>query len=159
MNNKINHTVSNKIYKGAKVVCNENKSKLLNKIYDEDSFEKALSKKNKKLLLQSKNSNFGLLGAPPPLVHVWLYRVAKGDESDIVDLLHSKNILVHDIVRKSHNQAKYLSFKITLPKQHLNEVLSHSFWHLGIHCKVWKECDRIAKTVSFTGKRYRDIKL
>ena len=88
---------------------------------------------------------------------ILVYWVAKGDASDVVDLLRSKNILVH--ARKSHNQAKYLSFKITLPKQHLNDVLSHSFWPLGIHCKVWKECDRIAKTVSFTGKRYRDIKL
>ena len=79
------------------------------------------------------------MGAPPPLRHVWLSRVMNGDTEQISNHLNSKNIQVQNIVKVSHSDAKFASFKISVFKNDLNTVLKASLWPRGLRCEQWYE--------------------
>ena len=52
-----------------------------------------------------------------------------------------------------------MSYKITMPKIFIKDVLNKSFWPFGIGCKIWKELKREGKpkTLSFFSKNYRTL--
>ena len=87
-------------------------------------------------------SDEGLEGAPPPLRQVWVSRVASGDEQTIKQFLERKNVVVNDIGRVSHVDAKYKSYKISVNVNDLDTVLEGSFWPRGLLCQVWRESHR-----------------
>ena len=55
------------------------------------------------------------------------------------DFLKEKNLNPINIARVSHEGALFRSYKIRISKFDLDKVLDHSFWPLGIQCRLWKE--------------------
>ena len=98
----------------------------------------------------------GLIGAPPALAQVWIARVQRGNSLTIKEHLYSKNINVKEVIKKSHMDAKFSSFKATINKSDLNVVLGSNFWPDGILCRIWKEPNfNNHKTLDFVNRKYR----
>ena len=107
-----------------------------------DGFQKMESKKQRRRRFDRENINSLVTGAPPPLRYVFLSRVQDGDAQTIKRYLRSMNVWCNKIELVSHKNSKYKSFKISIPKQNLQDVLSDEFWSPGIYCKIWKESKR-----------------
>ena len=60
----------------------------------------------------------------------------------------------------SKEGSKYMSFKITLPKTFLNDVLKKSFWPMGIGFKIWKDFNHRtqSRSRSFVGRKFQMFK-
>ena len=80
----------------------------------------------------------GLEGAPPPLRHIWVSRVKHGDASALNDFIVQRQIKVYDIEKVSHDNAKFNSFKISISKNDVSNVLNDSFWPAGVQCQIWR---------------------
>ena len=130
------------------------------KFYDDEGFEYVESRNSirKRRLIENVN-RCCLVGAPPPPVSIWLYKVVRGDIETIKNFMVNKNISVHDIKKISNSEAKYMSYKITIPKNFIKDVLNKSFWPPGIGCRIWKDLKKETKsrTLSFVGRNYRSL--
>ena len=140
--NKKNSPALNKTMRKTKIEFIENDSghtmtsdgKLM---YDDEGFEYVESRNSirKRRLIENVN-RCCLVGAPPPPVSIWLYKVVRGDIETIKNFMVNKNISVHDIKKISNSEAKYMSYKITIPKNFIKDVLNKSFWPPGIGCRI-----------------------
>ena len=83
--------------------------------------------------------NNGLEGAPPPERTIFLSRVNTGDINSIKKFLKDRNVNAIDIVKASHSQAKFKSFKIKITLLDLHKVLNDTFWPRGILCNKWRD--------------------
>ena len=81
----------------------------------------------------------GLSGAPLPVKQIWVSRVSRGDIRDIQDHMHRNNIDINDIEKTSHPNAKFSSYKISIPVSGSDKVFEESFWPLGVRCQKWFE--------------------
>ena len=106
-------------------------------VVDEDDFVLYESKSKRKNRLN--NDYCSLEGAPPPPRHLFVSRITKGNSSSIAKYLKDKSIDVYRVELKSHTDSKFKSFKITLSKNDVNNVLNESFWPHGIRCNKWNE--------------------
>ena len=94
----------------------------------------------------------------PPLLNIWVYKVAEGNTSTVMGYIKSKNINVNSVILKSKPESKYKSFKITVFKRDLNYLLNNDFWPEGVMCKIWRDYDnKKSKSLSFVGKKYKNI--
>ena len=80
-----------------------------------------------------------LTGATPKLKDVWVYKVDNGNVNIIMKYLKDRNIKVGKVIRTSHVDAKYKSFKVRLYEYDLDKVLNKNFWPLNVNCKVWQD--------------------
>ena len=74
----------------------------------------------------------GLKGAPPPLCSIFISKVQNGDAKKVKRHITSKHSYVKDVELVSHKGAVFKSFKITLYKDDISELLSDKFWPQGI---------------------------
>ena len=86
-----------------------------------------------------ENPRIGLEGAPLPERTVFVSRVNRGDIDSIKNFLEDNNVNVIEIVKKSHSEAKFKSFKIKITLTDLRKVLNNTFWPRGILCNKWRE--------------------
>ena len=154
-NSNINHS-KNKFHIKLDNSCNEfiNSSPL--RIVDDEGFVLKESRNDfKKRLYNQKNK--GLLGPPMKLINLWVHRIVKGDEYELQNYLLKKNVEAQDIVRTSHTESKFKSFKISILKNDKDKVLHNSFFPPGIKCRIWKDNKNNAiNSRTFTGRLYKD---
>ena len=92
-----------------------------------------------------------------PTIDIWVHRVKEGNEYSIKNWIESKNIEVHNIIKKSNLNSKYLSFKVNVDKRDLHDLLNDKFWPKGAKAKVWRnKYTNVTKTRSYTNNKYRD---
>ena len=80
----------------------------------------------------------GLEGAPPPRRHIWVSRVKRGDASVLNNFIMKRQIKVFYIEKVSHDNAKFNSFKISIAKNDVPNVLKDSFWPASVQCQIWR---------------------
>ena len=132
-----------------------NRYNISKQLQDEEGFTPKESRASLKRRMKNEN-DFGLVGAPPTLSHIWLYNVAHGNIDTIKSYLKAKNINVGFILKKSHEKAKYKSFKITVYKSDINKLLDENFWPNRVKCRLWKELkNNRVDSVSFFGNKYK----
>ena len=103
-----------------------------------------------------RNNEFNLVGAPSPLTYVWVYKVMSGTADNIANYIRSRNINVDQVVRISHIDAKYKSFKIAVNKFDSKKLLDRNFWPQGFMCKIWREFDKNRiNSVSYVSRKYQ----
>jgi hypothetical protein len=96
------------------------------------------SQKRKPVAGQSDGN--GLRKPPSPTWHYFVYKVHKDDNIDEVREYTSKQgVVVRDLVKTSHNDAKYNSFKLSVPRESADSVLNPEFWPKGIYIRRWHE--------------------
>ena len=109
---------------------------------NDDGFIKVESTSARKKRLSQERRELAsarLKGAPPPLRYVFLSRVEHGDAQMIVDYMKYNHIDVRKVETVSHANSKFMSFKVTVFKSNLHEILSNNFWPQGIVCRLWKD--------------------
>ena len=89
--------------------------------------------------VSEERAKSNLKGAPPPLRHIFVSRILRGNSGMIVDFLKSKSISVVGVQKMSRMNSKFLSFKISLYMDQLNRVLNDKFWPDGFRCRIWRE--------------------
>ena len=87
----------------------------------------------------SKPSGLQAEGAPLPERTIFVSRVIRSNEDDIKKCLTDTDDNVNNIIKSSHNDAKYKSFKIKISIIDLDKVLNNYFWPNGILCQMWRE--------------------
>ena len=102
---------------------------------DEDGFTLVQSRRPRSGL--SRAAGAAIAGAPPPNRHIWVSRVMNGDSNGMKRYLTDNNVTVLDITKTSHDSARYISFKILIPKPDLSKVFNNEFWPDGIKCRMW----------------------
>ena len=127
------------------------------KIIDNEGFQLYESRSTWNKRKQLFKEQFNLKGAPASDVDIWVYRVTEGNCEDVLSYLKSKNVECRNIERKSHSDAKFNSFKVSVCKSELDLVLSKSFWPFNVRCKVWKNREsKNVRSVSFIGTKFRN---
>lgn len=53
--------------------------------------------------------------------------------------MESSNVQVFDIVKVSHVEARFSSYKITISVADRDSVFNESFWPAGVKCQWWRE--------------------
>ena len=108
------------------------------KLIDDEGFELAESRSNmKKRLKNMKLKNIKLVGAPPPLIDIWIYKVLEGNVFTIKEYIEDNGIKVEGVTKTSNIDAKYKSFKATIFKTDIKKILNKKFWPMGIGVKLW----------------------
>jgi len=75
----------------------------------------------------------GFAGAPEPNRHLFVFRANPGTSTENVrDHIVSKGVKVIEISNVSHTNAKYRSFKVTIPVSSMDTLLAENMWPPGI---------------------------
>ena len=124
---------------------------------DEEDYIPVESKANRQRRISQermKRAIAELQGAPPPVRNIFVSRVSQGNDRIVIDYLKSKSIKVLNIDCISHHKSKFKSFKVSIYKNDIEQVLNENFWPTGIHCKLWREFT----SNSIDGKTYDNAK-
>ena len=110
-------------------------------IQDDYEWKEVRKRRNRRVYGRGEAGAGGLVGAPPPTRPLWLSRVVTGDTQIIRNYLSERNVMIDDdeIVKVSHEDAKFHSYKIYVSVDSLNTVLDDDFWPNGIRCELWRE--------------------
>ena len=86
-------------------------------------------------------------GAPEPEREIFLYRVSQECEpEDIQTVLQENNCYAKKIEKKSNDEAKFRSFKLTVSQPDATAMLSDSFpWPTGVRVRRYFQRRRDAK--------------
>ena len=130
------------------------------KIIDDDGF---ILKESRSAFKKRQNRNFRiqqsecLVGPPMKIINVWVSHILKGDLYELENYLKKNNVHAEEIVKTSHPEANFKSFKISIPMSEKNKVLQQSFFPLGIKCILWKDNknDRISSRI-YTGRLFKN---
>lgn len=86
----------------------------------------------------NKNSAAGLQGAPLPSRDFFISRAMKGTTVEKVrEHLRCCDIDVRDLTVISHNEAKFTSFKLTVPISEISKVIDPDNWPTGINVRKY----------------------
>ena len=114
-------------------------------INNDDGFIPVLSRNERR---RRRASNNGFRGAPIPTRNLWISRVANGESNDIKQYMVDKGVTAHEIVKVSHEEATFKSYKITISVKDIKHALHNNFWPEGVNCKFWKEKARVNEPVN-----------
>ena len=89
----------------------------------------------------------GLEGAPPPTKPIFVYRIKCGETEVIKQYMEENGVTVSEIIKMSHEQSKFHSFKVLINKPDLEKVFDDLFWPAGVHCKMWWSRDKIKSRI------------
>ena len=82
----------------------------------------------------------GLKGAREPNRFLFISRVEKEcTANQIAKHLHSKKFTVCDLECVSVDEAKFKSYKLTVPKSQFNELFNEALWPEGVCVQTWRE--------------------
>ena len=88
---------------------------------------------------RSFNSDFdSYYNGNDKLKDIFLYKVSDTNADEIVDYCRRYGVKVNDIKLLSHPQARYLSYRISIPSNKLSLVLNRDFWPLGAGVKTFR---------------------
>ena len=74
-----------------------------------------------------------LKGGPPPVREFFVYRVQKcAEENDIEDYLTENNIDFISVIKVSNPDAKFSSFRVSVPIAMVKKVMDGNMWPEGI---------------------------
>ena len=136
---------------------NEYTNNSSNQLVDKEGYILQESKSDKKRRLE--NISVPLRGAPPPMTSVFVGRLIEGDEKSIFRHLKNRNIKVQDISLISHKNSRYRSFKVSLYKNQLDDILNEKNWPQGILVKPWKDLRRhhnMSRQTTFFNTKHRN---
>lgn len=84
----------------------------------------------------SSNEDGGLRGAPRPSRDFFIYRVEKDtSEEDIKRHLEKKGVSFRKIIKISHAEALFASFKVTVCVSITEQIMQPSLWPVGIRVR------------------------
>ena len=84
---------------------------------DDDGFELVESRFSKKKRLNDmKLKNIKLVGASPPLVDIWIYKILEGNVFTIKEYIEDNGIKVDEVTKTSKINVIYKSFRATIFK-------------------------------------------
>ncbi len=81
-----------------------------------------------------------LHATPMPNQDFFVYRLHKDDRVDVMsEYIRKKNVIVHKIIKKSHESSKFNSFKAVVVLGDSNRVVDAQLWPHGIYIRTWRE--------------------
>ncbi len=93
-----------------------------------------------KVITGNVTSSKTFRGAPEPDRQLFIQRVRKEvTETDVKAYLVAKDFTVRDLVRMSHDDAKYNSFKLTVPVTEFEKLLEPDVWPSGVRIRRFRE--------------------
>ena len=126
------------------------------KIVDENGFILKESKRDFKKRKLQAYQDFGICGPPKNLVSLFVYKLSKGEKTDVKNYVESKGIEVVNIEKKSHSQSKYNSFLLVVSEENKYKLLQRNFFPNGIKCKIWTDYrNRPIKSRSFINNSHK----
>jgi hypothetical protein len=93
------------------------------------------NKKKKHTIIMGRGSgqSGGLKGAPEPSRDLFIFRVDKSTlEADITNHLANHSVTIQTLECVSHQNAKYKSFKLSVPKSEYDKLFDENLWPEGI---------------------------
>lgn len=124
-------------------------------VIDSEGFQ--LKQSRAEIKRQQFENKFKLIGAPLPTANIWVHRVKEGNEYSITKYIKSRNIEVHNVIKKSNVNSKFMSYMVNIDKKDLHVLLNDKFWPKGVKAKIWRNKSvNENKSRSFTNYRYRN---
>ena len=80
----------------------------------------------------------GLVGASYG-VDIWIGRIERGTVTSVKKHLTNKRVYPLSVIKTSHDNAQFHSFRIKINNKNVNTVLKASFWPDGMAVRRWKE--------------------
>ena len=89
-------------------------------------------------VITGRRKDDGVFGAPEPIREIFLYRVRQDIERDVIaSYLEKYNVICHDVTQMSNSDAKFKSFKITVPVSQMKHVMKADFWPENVRVRKW----------------------
>jgi hypothetical protein len=80
--------------------------------------------------------NRRLRGGPPPMKDFFLYRVLKpANEDDVIECLNENDIKYNSVLKVSKEEARYCSFKLTIPVSEIKKAMEPEVWPEGVRIR------------------------
>ncbi len=77
-------------------------------------------------------------GAPAPDRLLFIYRVAKDTDADeIKNFLVARQFTVRDFVQTSNENARFKSFKLTVPVSEFGKLFDENLWPAGVRVRKY----------------------
>ncbi|ELT87545.1 hypothetical protein CAPTEDRAFT_204668 [Capitella teleta] len=74
----------------------------------------------------------------PPIQHIFVYEIARDCEPESIGaLMKNKGVSPIDIRKTSKSSWPSSSFRVSIAKEHFNQVFSEGFWPQGVRCREW----------------------
>ncbi|ELU11588.1 hypothetical protein CAPTEDRAFT_205660 [Capitella teleta] len=74
----------------------------------------------------------------PPIQHIFVYKIARDCEPESIGaLMKNKGVSPIDIRKTSKSSWLSSSFRVSIAKEHFNQVFSEGFWPQGVRCREW----------------------
>ncbi len=94
---------------------------------------KARNERRRNRAITGTNQTSRFQGAPEPSRDVFIFRVARGTEPDVIkSFVSEKGINIRAIERTSHEESKYMSFKISAPVSQYLKLFDPDLWPQGV---------------------------
>ena len=106
---------------------------------ESDGFEMKNGRTNFQMHDLNNSTNDVLVGAPPRLKDIWVYKIKQGNVNTVMKYLKDRNVKVGKVIRTSHVNSTFKSFRIKIYQHDVEKVLNREFWPINVKCKVWKE--------------------
>ncbi len=72
-------------------------------------------------------------------VNMFVFRAEKGTSKRVVHRhCEKQGVPVINIKRKSHDEARFASFKLTIDRENIDRVMDEEFWPQGVGCRFYK---------------------
>lgn len=106
--------------------------------FEQTRHERKRLKRISKVITGKTPTNGNFKGAPEPDRYLFIHRVDKTvDSSAIKDHLCKNNITVRDLVCLAHDEAKYKSFKLTVPVHQFSSLFDENLWPNGVRVRKY----------------------
>ena len=93
-------------------------------------------RRHQRNIVTGTSGNVRLRGGPPPVRDFFVYRVMKpADEDDVAECLRENNIQFESVLRVSKEEAKFCSFKLTVPLTDSKRVMEPDVWPEGVRIR------------------------
>ena len=101
-------------------------------------FQQRKNKQKRRIITGNSVSCKGVAGAPEPTRHLFIKRITKDTENDAVkNMIQSYGFGIRDFRCISHPEARFKSFKLSVPASQFERLFDEKLWPEGVVVRIY----------------------
>ena len=101
-------------------------------------FQQRKNKQKRRIITGNSVSCKGVAGAPEPTRHLFIKRTTKDTENDgVLKMIQSYGFGIRDFQCISHPEARFKSFKLSVPTSQFERLFDEKLWQEGVVVRIY----------------------
>ena len=131
--NNTNNSISSSQRRSSVASLSSDKMSESDQPFEIPAYHKRQQQKKRNIVVGKATNRSGLKGAPEPMRDIFVFRLdINTTKEDVEKHVKDNNCDLCTVSQKSHPEAKFKSFKVTVPVSHLNRLMDPEIWPLGV---------------------------